>query len=93
MFRFLSLILVGFVCFYLVLNLGFPSITFAGLSSGRRRLVEVGLLGRCGWVEGVCERSSEVGCGIFLCGLIFGVKTENELLVGLSKAALGVTLL
>ena len=41
----------------------------------------------------MCERSSEVGCGIFLCGLIFGVKTENELLVGLSKAALGVTLL
>ena len=41
----------------------------------------------------MCERSFEVGCGIFLCGLIFGVKTENELLVGLSKAALGVTLL
>ena len=40
----------------------------------------------------MCERSSEVGCGIFLCGLIFGVKTEKELLVGLSKAAPGVTL-
>ena len=41
----------------------------------------------------MCEKSSKVGCGIFLCGLIFGVKTEKEPLVGLSKAALGVTLL
>ena len=73
--------------------LGFLGITLAGLSSGWHGLAEVGLLGRLGWAEGVCERSSEVGCGIFLCGLIFGVKTENELLVGLSKAALGVTLL
>ena len=64
----------------------------AGLSSGWHGLAEVGLLGRLGWAEGVCERSSEVGCGIFLCGLIFGVKTEKELLVGLSKAAPGVTL-
>ena len=92
MFRFLSLILVGFVCFYLVLNLGFLGITFVGLSLGWRGLVEVGLIGRCGWAEDVCERSSEVGCGIFFCGLIFGVKTEKELLVGLSKAVLGVTL-
>ena len=38
------------------------------------------------------ERSFEVGCGIFLCGLIFGVKTEKEPLVGLLKAAPGVTL-
>ena len=53
----------------------------------------MGLLSRRGWAEGVCERSSKVGCGIFLCGLIFGVKTEKERLVGLSKAALGVTLL
>ena len=52
----------------------------------------MGLLSRCGWAEGVCERSSKVGCGIFLCGLIFGVKTEKEPLVGLSKAAPGVTL-
>ena len=48
---------------------------------------------RWGWAEGVCERGSEVGCGIFLCGLIFGVKTEKEPLVGLLKAALNVTLL
>ena len=52
----------------------------------------MGLLSRRGWAEGVCERSSKVGCGIFLCGLIFGVKTEKESLVGLSKAAPGVTL-
>ena len=32
-------------------------------------------------------RSSEVRCGIFLCGLIFCVKTEKEPLVGLSKVA------
>ena len=67
-------------------------ITFAGLSLGWCGLTEVGLLGRHGWAEGVCERSSEVGCGIFLCGLIFGVKTEKGPLVGLSKAAPGVTL-
>ena len=72
--------------------MGFLGIMFASLSSSQRELDEVGLLGRCGWVEGVCERSSEIGCGIFFCGLIFGVKTENELLVGLSKAVLGVTL-
>ena len=52
----------------------------------------MGLLSRRGWVEGVCERSSKVGCGIFLRGLIFGVKTEKEPLVGLSKATSGVTL-
>ena len=66
---------------------------FAGLSSSQRGLIEVGLLGRRGWAKGVCERSPKVGCGIFLCGLIFGVKTKKERLVGLSKAALGVTLL
>ena len=72
--------------------MGFLGITFAGLGLGRCGLAEVGLLFRRGWAEGVCERSSEVGCGIFLCGLIFGVKTEKEPLVGLSKAAFGVTL-
>ena len=72
--------------------LGFLGITFASLSSGSCRLAEVGLLSRRGWAEGVCERSSKVGCGIFLRGLIFGVKTEKEPLVGLSKAAPGVTL-
>ena len=49
----------------------------------------MGLLSRRGWAEGVCERSSKVGCGIFLCGLIFGVKTEKEPLVGLSKVVPG----
>ena len=41
----------------------------------------------------MCERSSEVGCGIFLCGLIFGVKIKKKPLVGLSKATPDVTLL
>ena len=72
--------------------LGFLGITLASLSSGWCRLAEVGLLSRHGWAEGVCERSSKVGCGIFLCGLIFGVKTEKEPLVGLSKTAPSVTL-
>ena len=71
---------------------GFSGHSFAYLSSGWRGLAEVGLLGRRGWAKGVCERSPKVGCGIFLCGLIFGVKTEKEPLVGLSKAMPGVTL-
>ena len=73
--------------------MGFFGITFAGLSLGRHGLAEVGLLFRRGWAEGVCERSFEVGCGIFLCGLIFGVKTKKEPLVDLSKVALDVTCL
>ena len=72
--------------------MGFLGIMFASLSSSQRELDEVGLLGRRGWAEGVCERSSKVGCRIFLCGLIFGVKIEKELLVGLSKVVPGVTL-
>ena len=72
--------------------MGFFGITFAGLSLGGRGLAEVGLLFRHGWAEGVCERSFEVGCGIFLCGLIFGVKIGKEPLVGLSKVVLGVIL-
>ena len=71
---------------------GFSGHSFACLSSGWHGLAEVGLLGRRGWAEGVCERSSKLGCGIFLCGLIFGEKTEKEPLVCLSKAMPGVTL-
>ena len=40
----------------------------------------------------MCEKSSKVGCGIFLCGLILGVKIGKEPLVGLSKVVLGVIL-
>ena len=72
--------------------MSFLSITFARLSSGRCESDEVGLLDRSGWAEGVCERSSKVGCEIFLCGLIFGVKIKKEPLVGLLKVAPGVTL-
>ena len=54
---------------------------FTGLSLGQCRLAKVGCLVGVARLR-VCVRSFEIGCEIFLCGLILGVKTEKEPLVG-----------